>query len=74
MGILCDFKVSRKDTDNNKKVYLILEDKNMVDYIYRKSQMCRNKIIKVFPYILPQIFKRFSDISLHTFKLKKADP
>ena len=39
----------------------------------KKSIICRNKNIRVFPYIPPQMFGRFTDLSRHTYIARKED-
>ena len=67
------FKVHRKDDDLNDKIYLIFENKHSCEYLMRKSIVCKNANIKVFPYIPPQIFARFSDLSKLTYIARKED-
>ena len=49
-----NFTVSCKDNDDNVRVYLIFDNEIACDYIYRKSFLCRNENIHMFPYIPPQ--------------------
>ena len=69
-----DFQVSRKESDENDKVYLIFKNEEMWDCISRKVQIFRNDCINVFPFIPQHIFKRYSDLSRNTFRARKADP
>ena len=74
MEMIKDFEVTRKDTEDNDKVYVIFKKEEMCDYIYRKAQICRNDCVNVFPFIPPQIFQRYSDLSRNCFRVRKADP
>ena len=67
------FKSYRKNDDENEKVYLNFTSEESCDYITRKAAICKNENIRIFPYIPPQLFKRFSDLSLLTFKARKGD-
>ena len=55
------FRVYRKDDDQNDRIYLNFDNETSCEYIMKKSIICRNKNIRVFPYIPPQIFGRFID-------------
>ena len=67
------FKATRKNDDNNDKVYLHFEDEKSCQYIAKKTIICQNKDINTFPYIPPQLFKRFSDLSKNTFLARQSD-
>ena len=51
--MLKDFKVKRKDTDDNDKVYVILENEELAEYMYRKAAVCKNDNVTIFPFIPP---------------------
>ena len=70
---LGEFEVYRKDTEENDKVYLKFAGEESSNYISRKAALVRNENINVFPYIPPQIFQRFSDLSRLTFIARQAD-
>lgn len=48
------FEVSRRDIDDNDKVYLKFKNESSCEYIYRKAAICRNGSVNVFSYIPPQ--------------------
>ena len=73
MMMLKDFKVSRRDVEENDKVYIILENVELAEYIYRKAAICKNDNVNIFPFVPPQIFRRYTDLSRNAFKLRKAD-
>ena len=70
---LGEFEVYRKDTEDNDKVYLKFTREESSNYISRKAALVRNENINIFPYIPPQIFQRFSDLSRLTFIARQAD-
>ena len=67
------FKVTRKDIANNDKIYLHFMDEKSCQYISKKAVMCQNSNINIFPYIPPQLFRRFSDLSRNTFIARQSD-
>ena len=71
---LRDLTVSHYNSEDNDKVYVTFTDVKHVEYLYKKSALCKNATIRVFPYIPPQFFKRFLDLSRHTFHARKSDP
>ena len=70
---LGDFEVYRKDTDENDKVYLKFNKEERSNYITRKAAIVRNEEINIFPFIPPQFFQRFSDLSRLSFNARQAD-
>ena len=68
------FTVSRKDVEGNEKVFLTFEDEKSCDYINKKAALCKNSNIKTFPFIPPQFFKRFSDLSKLTYIARNRMP
>ena len=70
---LGEFDVYRKDSEENDKVYLKFAREESSNYISRKAALVRNENINIFPYIPPQIFQRFSDLSRLTFIARQAD-
>ena len=70
---LGDYEVSRKDVDDNDKVYLKFDNEEATNYIIRKAAMVRNDNVTVFPFIPPQLYARFADLSKYTFYARHAD-
>ena len=70
---LGDYEVYRKDVDDNDKVYLKFSSEEASNYITRKAVLVRNDDIHVFPYIPPQLYQRFADLSRLTFNARHAD-
>ena len=70
---LGSFAVTRKDVEGNEKVYVTFEDEKSCDYINKKAALCKNSNIKTFPFIPPQFFKHFSDLSKLTYIARKED-
>ena len=70
---LGDYEVYRKDVDENDKVYLKFSSEEASNYITRKAALVRNEDIHVFPYIPPQLYQRFADLSRLTFNARHAD-
>ena len=68
---LGQMEATRKEVDENEKVYLTFKSEENAEYIMRKAQICRNHEIKVFPFIPPQFFQRFNDLSRNTFLARK---
>ena len=64
------FEVYRKDTDENDKVYLKFNKEESSNYISRKAAIVRNEEINIFPFIPPQVFQRFSDLSRLSFNAR----
>ena len=60
---LGEYEVYRKDVDENDKVYLKFSCEESSNYITRKAALVRNENIHVFPYIPPQLYQRFADLS-----------
>ena len=40
---------------------------------FQENKICRNTSINTFLYIPPQLYKRFVDLSRHTFSARRAD-
>ena len=70
---LGDYEVFRKDVDDNDKVYLKFATEESSNYITRKAALVRNEDINVFPYMPPQFYQRFADLSRHTFNARHSD-
>ena len=70
---LGDYEVYRKDVDENDKVYLKFTCEESSNYITRKAALVRNENVHVFPYIPPQLYQRFADLSRYTFNARHAD-
>ena len=70
---LGDYEVFRKDVDENDKVYLKFATEESSNYITRKAALVRNEDVNVFPYIPPQLYQRFADLSRHTFNARHSD-
>ena len=70
---LGDYEVFRKDVDDNDKVYLKFATEESSNYITRKAALVRNEDVNVFPYIPPQLYQRFADLSRHTFNARHSD-
>ena len=70
---LGDYKVHRKDTEDNDKVYLKFQREEASNYITRKAALVKNENVNVFPYIPPQMYQRFSDLSRLTFNARHSD-
>ena len=70
---LGDYEVFRKDVDENDKVYLKFATEEASNYITRKAALVRNDDVSVFPYIPPQFYQRFADLSRHTFNARHSD-
>ena len=70
---LGEFHASRKDDPNNDKIYLHFKDDKGPKYIGKKAAICQNLNTNTFPYIPPQLFKRFSDLSRNTYFARQAD-
>ena len=68
-----EYEVYRKDLDENDKVYLKFSNEEASNYITRKAALVRNENIHVFPYIPPQLYQRFADLSRFTFNAHHAD-
>ena len=58
-----DYEVTRKDVDDNDKVYIKFKNEEAANYIIRKAAMVRNDNVHVFPFIPPQLYQRFADLS-----------
>ena len=67
------FNVTRKDDDANDKIYLHFKNDTGPKYIHKKAVICQNTNINTFPYIPPQLYKRFSDLSRFTFIARQQD-
>ena len=63
----------RKDSEENDKVYLKFSKEESSNYISRKAALVRNENINIFPYIPPQVFQRFSDLSRLSFNARQSD-
>ena len=70
---LGDYEVYRKDVDDNDKVYLKFSSEESSNYITRKAALVKNEDIHVFPYIPPQLYQRFADLSRLTFNARHSD-
>ena len=70
---LGEYEVYRKDTEENDKVYLKFSREESSNYITRKAALVKNENIHVFPYIPPQLYQRFSDLSRLTFNARHSD-
>ena len=70
---LGEYEVYRKDVDENDKVYLKFTCEESSNYITRKAALVRNENVHVFPYIPPQLYQRFADLSRFTFNARHAD-
>ena len=70
---LGEYEVHRKDTEDNDKVYLKFQSEEASNYITRKAAMVKNENVNVFPYIPPQMYQRFSDLSRLTFIARNSD-
>ena len=60
---LGEYEVSRKDIEEDDKVYFKFSSEESSNYIIRKAALVKNEDIHVFPYIPPQLYQRFSDLS-----------
>lgn len=69
-----ELSVSCQDNEDNDKVYVTFSDVKHLEYLYRKSMVCKNTNIRVIRYIPTEFFKHFSDLSRHTFHARKSDP
>ena len=67
------FEVYRKDSEENDKVYLKFNKEESSNYITRNAAIVRNEEINIFPFIPPQVFQRFSDLSRLSFDARQAD-
>ena len=65
--------ITRPQKDEVDRVYLHLEDEEGSKYLYRKVSQVNNTEIKISPFIPPQVFKRFSELSRLTFIARKND-
>ena len=70
---LGEYEVHRKDTEDNDKVYLKFQTEEASNYITRKAALVKNENVNVFPYIPPQMYQRFSDLSRLTFNARHSD-
>ena len=62
-----------KDTEDNDKVYIKFQNEEASNYIARKAAMVKNENVNVFPFIPPQLYQRFADLSRYTFYARHAD-
>ena len=70
---LGEYEVFRKDVEENDKVYLKFSKEESSNYITRKAALVKNEDIHVFPYIPPQLYQRFADLSRLTFNARHSD-
>ena len=68
-----EYEVTRKDVDDNDKVYIKFKNEEAANYIIRKAAMVRNDNVHVFPFIPPQLYQRFADLSKYTYYARHAD-
>ena len=68
-----DYEVTRKDVDANDKVYIRFANEEAANYVIRKAAMVRNDSVHVFPFIPPQLYARFADLSKYTYYARHAD-
>ena len=54
-------------------MYLKFPREESSNYITRKAALVKNENIHVFPYIPPQLYQRFSDLSRLTFNARHSD-
>ena len=60
LGIVNITRPKKEDCD---RLYLYMKFDEGPRYIFRKSAQVKNADIKISPYIPPQIYKRFSELS-----------
>ena len=70
---LGEYEVFWKDVEENDKVYLKFSKEESSNYITRKAALVKNEDIHVFPYIPPQLYQRFADLSRLTFNTRHSD-
>ena len=66
-------KITRPKKDNTEKIYIHCQDQNSAHYIFRKGARVSNEDIKISPFIPPQLYNRFNDLSKNTFMARKQD-
>ena len=54
-------------------MYLKFSREESSNYITRKAALVKNEDIHVFPYIPPQLYQRYSDLSRLTFNARHSD-
>ena len=70
---LGEYEVTRKDVDDNDKVYIKFKTEEASNYIIRKAAMVKNDNVHLFPFIPPQLYQRFADLSKYMFYARHAD-
>ena len=66
--------ITRPKKDDPDRVYLHFDNEEGPQYIFRKNIHVQNEEIKVAPFVPPQIFKRFAELSRLTFIARREDP
>ena len=70
---LGEYEVHRKDSEDNDKVYIKFQNEEASNYITRKAAMVKNENVNIFPFIPPQMYQRFADLSRFTYYARHAD-
>ena len=59
-------KITRPKKDNTEKNHIYCQDQNSAHYLFRKGARVSNEDIKISPFIPPQLYIIFNDLSKKT--------
>ena len=65
--------MTRPKKEETDRLYLHLSSEKAANYVFRKCSIVANNDIKVTPFVLPQLYHRFSDLSKNTYNERKAN-
>ena len=65
--------ITRPRSENSDTIYIHCKTEKAVQYIHRKKAKVDNTEIKTKPFIPPQLYGRFVDISKNTFEARKEN-
>ena len=71
-----DFKIidiTRLKKEDAQRVYLHCETEEGPQYIIRKNIQIQNDEVRIVPFVPPQIYRRFSELSRLTFLARKEN-
>ena len=66
-------KITKPMKENLERVYIQMDEEEGAKYIYRKAAQVKNEQAKISMFVPPQFYKRFNELSKHTFNARKEN-